>query len=1197
MKQAIIAIWVILTCISTRIVLSQSMPGQSTTGYTFTTYKNGSVYELYDQARNIRTWALRPGNTNLNTDNNNTWTETSNPPDPPEEIDMVRAHYYAEVVYDYWKTVHSRLGYNNLNGSLIIYTNNGIGNGSWSAPKIYCSASGAQSLNGYTLNWSSYADLDIIAHEFTHAVIENTCGLEFDGAGGEAGALNEAICDFFSAAIKKHTYSYLSTNWIFGSSMLSVNGTSAALRYLNDPERSDVISTLWPIIPAGYPRAKKIGDTNWGAKNDHYCHAGPLTYALYLISEGGEGVEGITIDATAKIVYRALISGDLNSNSGYDQMKVALLNAATYLYGPSKEYVSIGKAFNYIYLLVAPTSTITHPFIVENNFGSDVQRTSGTVKIDGATGLSSGSSVVGCQEGTFHTIEAEDQFESNNQYFRLWNDQGVNTSNWSKQIENQLPGLLVGASKRIYGMQVTSTDGSYNIIYNDLKRRYNVFVNQQPEFDAINYGTVPAAQIVDQNSGPVTAPAQQLINGKTYQFSGWADGPTSISRIVSPTDNVTLTANYKGIHLSSNSAAWQNGSQRKFASTDDGNLHAVYESMGHVWYETSTNNGSTWSVANNGNSLDTYGGKLPAIDSHGNDIAIIWQENWSGAAALKIARFNSGGNMCTYYPLNAFVDVTTSFSQNLDPVIAYDYQGRVAIAWENKDNTVYPIGIAVAHGLLPTLYNNNPTWTTDYNAVISSTDINCINPTIAVAKNPVDQYNMMYHIAWQYIQSSSYSTINYCKATANTGGVTLSAVSSPSSGAGFWQNQIPSITAMNDNTVRLVWLGYTPWYLNRTVYRPTDVYGNWSSTVMNMGSSVTQPIVNSTNDGKFAIAWVQNSGGVLVNSLVTSDNIYGIKNITPVGSNLQLNNASSLGTMYSIPFQNQTAPYSFGSLSNVGSLQKDVTPSFGNGRGIVSVLHGKQYCIGVADIVADNVNIGFVSLDSLPKSLDKRTLGTFLRTRDFDINNNSKITCSIFQGIIDPKDSTNVVASFGDKDYIDIKIAIIDTRTEQLLAVIKNNKIAKGESASDAIASYSINTTGMGQRRVRFGFMVDDNVQPRYVINEFFSNGKSVNLLKSTNEDISLNSIKLITEYTLDQNFPNPFNPSTTISFQLPKASHVNLIVYDMLGREVATLISGEKQEGAYSATFDASRLGSGLYIGKLTAGDFTKTIKMVLLK
>lgn len=87
------------------------------------------------------------------------------------------------------------------------------------------------------------------------------------------------------------------------------------------------------------------------------------------------------------------------------------------------------------------------------------------------------------------------------------------------------------------------------------------------------------------------------------------------------------------------------------------------------------------------------------------------------------------------------------------------------------------------------------------------------------------------------------------------------------------------------------------------------------------------------------------------------------------------------------------------------------------------------------------------------------------------------------------------------------------------------------------------------------------------------------------------------TEFNLSQNYPNPFNPSTTISYQLPTDGFVTLKVYDIVGKEVATLVNEEKPAGSYEAKFDASQLSSGIYIYRLSAGSFTKTQKMTLMK
>jgi len=98
--------------------------------------------------------------------------------------------------------------------------------------------------------------------------------------------------------------------------------------------------------------------------------------------------------------------------------------------------------------------------------------------------------------------------------------------------------------------------------------------------------------------------------------------------------------------------------------------------------------------------------------------------------------------------------------------------------------------------------------------------------------------------------------------------------------------------------------------------------------------------------------------------------------------------------------------------------------------------------------------------------------------------------------------------------------------------------------------------------------------------------------------EVSVNEEIVPSEFYLSQNYPNPFNPSTTIQFGLNKQTEVSLKIYDILGREIASLIKSEvKSAGTYEVTFDASVLASGTYIYKLTANNQTVSKKMNLIK
>ena len=94
--------------------------------------------------------------------------------------------------------------------------------------------------------------------------------------------------------------------------------------------------------------------------------------------------------------------------------------------------------------------------------------------------------------------------------------------------------------------------------------------------------------------------------------------------------------------------------------------------------------------------------------------------------------------------------------------------------------------------------------------------------------------------------------------------------------------------------------------------------------------------------------------------------------------------------------------------------------------------------------------------------------------------------------------------------------------------------------------------------------------------------------ISSTTQDLN---------YSLNQNYPNPFNPETIISFSLPKQEYTTLKIYDILGKEIKTLVSGSLVAGNYSVKFNASYLPSGIYFYKLESGSFSNVKKMTLIR
>jgi photosystem II stability/assembly factor-like uncharacterized protein len=127
---------------------------------------------------------------------------------------------------------------------------------------------------------------------------------------------------------------------------------------------------------------------------------------------------------------------------------------------------------------------------------------------------------------------------------------------------------------------------------------------------------------------------------------------------------------------------------------------------------------------------------------------------------------------------------------------------------------------------------------------------------------------------------------------------------------------------------------------------------------------------------------------------------------------------------------------------------------------------------------------------------------------------------------------------------------------------------------------------------LRWGYFIDDNIG--------YSVGDLGTIIKTTNGGsvfISQIGSNIPDKYSLKQNYPNPFNPTTNIKFDITKSENVKLIVFDALGREVFTLVNEQLSPGTYETSWDASKYSSGVYFYRITAGEYSETKRMTLIK
>jgi hypothetical protein len=151
------------------------------------------------------------------------------------------------------------------------------------------------------------------------------------------------------------------------------------------------------------------------------------------------------------------------------------------------------------------------------------------------------------------------------------------------------------------------------------------------------------------------------------------------------------------------------------------------------------------------------------------------------------------------------------------------------------------------------------------------------------------------------------------------------------------------------------------------------------------------------------------------------------------------------------------------------------------------------------------------------------------------------------------------------------------------------------ENIDNVSESFLVTTAGMGNRTVKARVMINTTEEWEYFLIDNFSDESPLG--KESYTQINLNINEIIMDYGLAQNFPNPFNPSTTIEYQIPVDGYVSLKMYDILGKEIKTLVNDYKTVGKYQINLDADDMSSGVYIYKIQVNDFVSTKKMMLVK
>jgi len=356
---------------------------------------------------------------------------------------------------------------------------------------------------------------------------------------------------------------------------------------------------------------------------------------------------------------------------------------------------------------------------------------------------------------------------------------------------------------------------------------------------------------------------------------------------------------------------------------------------------------------------------------------------------------------------------------------------------------------------------------------------------------------------------------------------------------------LTSFKVFDEFTIVIMGQCCSPDWANGLIIRTSDGGNTWISKTF----YPNQLILNAEN-----MEWLNVNNGISTWVDFGGSNYYGrIFRTTNGGTNWnEVNYGIELGYFISVKYQNADSIYGLTNISLYKSTNK-----------------GSNW------FPASNLGTGYRTKFSCP-SFDTMFIG------------GNKMYRSVNRGL----DFTETFSI--DTPYVVKNIEFVNAKTGFVIGSSTQYNVIKG--------GYIIKTTDAGINWIRQ--TSNTNI---YTSDVFFLNentgwvvGDSGLVLKTTTGGTTfVNNIgtEIPSSYTLSQNYPNPFNPMCNVQFSMSNAGNVKLVVYDMQGREVQTLVNERLQAGTYETSFDGSALNSGVYFYRLMTDGFTETKRMILIK
>ena len=298
-------------------------------------------------------------------------------------------------------------------------------------------------------------------------------------------------------------------------------------------------------------------------------------------------------------------------------------------------------------------------------------------------------------------------------------------------------------------------------------------------------------------------------------------------------------------------------------------------------------------------------------------------------------------------------------------------------------------------------------------------------------------------------------------------------------------------------------------------------------------------------------------------------------------------------------FVSTALPYYFQASTAVGGYFSKSSPT--------QIVYGRGICLDKGDLhayysfgnlIVDKNSIDFVDAPDSVNYNNLDALNNVLETELFNVTSKSKFVFAQQSGFVDSVAAAGVLGTSG---YVNYKVELVDNETGKVIGTVKSLNLNRANASRYSLIPYLLNTSNIGSRMVRARITVTTNLDSiKTALVKSYADQDITNSMAA--QSVSLQQLNLVMTYALSQNYPNPFNPTTVINYQIPNDGHVTLKVYDVLGREVKTLVDEARTAGSYTVQFNGASLASGVYFYRVyIAGDdgknFVSTKKMVLMK